>query len=224
MITGPADKAPPAARVLEIERPDDELLRGRMRFSTRVFDSRVARVLFQLDERDVAEATRPPFAARLDLGRSPRRQTLTAVAYDADGAEVGRDSVILNAGSGGLLVDIIRPEKLEGTGAVEVEASVAVPVERRLDRVLFFWNSESVATLFAPPLRQRIHIPPDKPVGYVRVVAMLDDGTTSAATTAASCARCGRGTCASSSTSPTTWTPASSSTTDCCGDASASRP
>ena len=177
VLAGPADDAPPAPRVIEIERPDDELLRGRMRFSTRVWDSRVERVLFQLDERDVAEATRPSFTARLDLGRSPRRQTLTAVAFDAAGAELGRDSVILNAGSGGLLVDIIRPEKLEGTGAVEFEASVAVPVERRLDRVLFFWNSDTVATLFAPPFRQRIDIPPDKPVGYVRVVAMLDDGT-----------------------------------------------
>lgn len=177
VLTGPAEDEEPAVRVIEIERPDEELLQGRMRFSTRTYDDRVARVLFQLDERAVAEAKRPPFAARIDLGRSPRRQTLTAVAYDAAGAELGRDSVILNAGSGGLLVDIIRPEKLEGTGRVEFEANVAVPVERRLDRVLFFWNSEPVATLFAPPFRQRIYIPPDKPVGYVRVVAMLDDGT-----------------------------------------------
>ncbi|MEO1365722.1 MAG: VWA domain-containing protein, partial [Acidobacteriota bacterium] len=54
---------------------------------------------------------------------------------------------------------------------------ISVPVERRLDRVLFFWNNEQVATLFAPPFKQRVEVPQDRPVGYVRVVAMLDDGS-----------------------------------------------
>lgn len=171
------EETDPASQAIEIERPDEELLRGRIRFETRVFDDRVSRVVFQLDERDAAEATRRPFSARLDLGRSPRRQTLTAVAFDPEGRELGRDSVILNAGSGGLEVEIIRPEKFEGVGDVVVEASVAVPVDRRLDRVLFFWNSEPVATLYGRPFRQRIYIPPEQPVGYVRAVAMLDDGT-----------------------------------------------
>ena len=167
----------PAPQVIELERPEGELLRGRTRFSTRVFDNRVYRVVFELDERAVAETTSRPFAARVDLGRSPRRQTLTVVAFDVQEQELGRDSVILNAGSGGLEVEIIRPDSFRGVGEVEVEASVAVPVERRLDRVLFFWNNEAIATLYARPFRQMIYIPPEKPVGYVRVVAMLDDGS-----------------------------------------------
>ena len=168
----------PAPTVIQVERPDsNEVLRGRQRFSTRVFDSNVQRVEFQLDERPVAEAKRPPFVARIDLGRTPQRHKLTVIAYGADGAEMGRDTVVLNAGTSGLEVKIREPANGQGVGSVEVAAEVEIPVERQLDRVLFFWNNEAVATVYGPPFRQRIQVPEDKPVGYVRVVAILDDGT-----------------------------------------------
>ncbi len=174
---GTAGELLPAPTVVEIQAPDEELLRGRVKFDTEVYDPRVARVDFLLDDRVAASSGRRPFSARLDLGRTPRRRTLAAVAYDAGGAELGRDAVVLNGGSGGLAVQIVRPQSLRGTGWVEVEAEVEVPLERRLDRVLYFWNNRQVATVYAPPFRQRVFIPEDKPVGYVRVVALLDDGT-----------------------------------------------
>ncbi len=167
----------PAPAVVEILPPDKELLRGRVKFETEVYDSRVARVDFLLDEREVASKDKLPFAARLDLGRTPRRRELTVVAYDASNGELGRDSVVINGGSGGLGVEIVRPTSFRGTGWVEVEADVSVPLERRLDRVLFFWNNQQVATVYGAPFRQRLLIPEDKPMGYVRVVALLDDGT-----------------------------------------------
>lgn len=168
----------PAPTVIEVERPaTNEVLRGRQKFSTRVFDSNVKRVEFELDDRPVAEANRAPFTARLDLGREPRRQKLTVIAFGPDGSEMGRDSVILNAGTGGLGIQIVEPSDGQGIGAVDVLAEVEVPVERQLERVLFFWNNEAVATLYNPPFRQRIDIPADRPVGYVRVVAILDDGS-----------------------------------------------
>lgn len=163
--------------ILELVRPDAEVLRGRIRFETKIFDRDVARVVFQLNDRDVAEADRAPFAARIDLGRSPRRQTLAAVAFGPDGEEMGRDTVVLNAGSGGLAVEILQPDANPGSGPVDFEANVAIPLERQLDRVIFFWNNEALSTLYAPPFRQRVVIPEESPVGYVRVVAMLDDGT-----------------------------------------------
>ncbi len=167
----------PAPAVVEILPPDKKLLRGRVKFETEVYDSRVTKVDFLLDEREVATKRQAPFAARLDLGRTPRRRQLTVVAYDAADSELGRDSVVLNGGGGGLEVEIVRPSNFRGIGWVEVEAEIAVPLERKLDRVLFFWNNQQAATVYAPPFRQRILIPEDKPVGYVRVVALLDDGT-----------------------------------------------
>ncbi len=167
----------PGPTVVEVKSPEKELLRGRVKFETEVYDSRVARVDFLLDDREVASARKPPFAARLDLGRTPRRRNLTVVAYDAGAAELGRDSVVLNGGGAGLEVKIVRPSNRRGVGWVEVEADITIPVESRLDRALFFWNNKSVATVYRAPFRQRIFIPEDKPVGYVRVVALLDDGS-----------------------------------------------
>ncbi len=168
----------PAATVIEIQRPGSSVLRGRIKFEADVYLDEVAAVEFLLDDRSVERRESPPYTARIDLGRTPRRRDLTVIAYDAGGDELGRDSVVLNGGSAGLAVDIVRPEVLRATGTVDVEAEIAVPVEHRLDRVLFFWNNQPVATIFGPPFRQRIDIPDDKPTGYVRVVALLDDGTT----------------------------------------------
>ncbi|MEM9599154.1 MAG: VWA domain-containing protein, partial [Acidobacteriota bacterium] len=166
----------PDPKALALQVPDETLLRGRTRFEVEVYDSAIARVDFLLDDRTVDSRREPPFAARIDLGRTPRRMLLTAVAYNSAGAELGRDSTVLNGGDVGLGVRIVQPTKPQGTGPVDVEAEISVPIERSLDRVLFFWNNEQVATLFSPPFRQRVMIPEDRPVGYVRVVAMLDDG------------------------------------------------
>ncbi len=170
-------EALPAPTVVEIVRPPGEVLRGRVKFETEVYDSQVTRVDFLLDDREVASKSRRPFTARLDLGRTPRRRNLTVVAYGSGDTELGRDSAILNGGGSGLEVKIVRPTNRRGTGWVDVEAEVVVPVERRLDRVLFFWNNQPVATVYSEPFRQRVLIDKDKPVGYVRVVALLDDGT-----------------------------------------------
>ena len=167
----------PPPRVIEIEAPADPVLRGRGKFDAAVFDSAVARVVFLLDDREVAEVRQAPFAARLDLGRTPRRQTLQVVAYDNSGRPLGRDSLTLNSGDAGFGVTIVSPKEGKGTGAIDVEAEVVVPADRKIDRVLFFWNNETVATLFAAPFRQKVVVPADKPVGYVRVVALLDDGS-----------------------------------------------
>ncbi len=167
----------PAPPVVEILEPDKKLLRGRTKFELDIYDPQVARVTYLLDDRQVAERDSPPFHSRVDLGDSPRRQTLAVVAYDADGQELGRDSVVLNAGTGGFGVRLVEPVSTAAVGPVDVAADVAVPSGRRVDRVLFFWNNEPAATLYRPPFRQRIRIPEDQPMGYIRAVAMLDDGS-----------------------------------------------
>lgn len=171
------DEVLPPPRVIELQPPEGAVLRGRVKFETEVYDAAIARVVFLLDDREVAEVRQPPFGARLDLGRTPRRQTLSVVAYDSAGRTLGRDSYELNSGDAGFGVTIVNPKQGKGTGPIEVEATVAVPADRKIDRVLFFWNNESVATLFAPPFRQKVVVPADRPVGYVRVVALLDDGS-----------------------------------------------
>jgi VWFA-related protein len=100
------------------------------------------------------------------------------VPYDAQGAELGRDSVIVNEGAGGTFrVRLIEPRRADQVGPVDVEAEVRVPPGSELDRVEIAWNDERVATLYEPPFRQRVRVPPESPVGFVTVTAHLADGT-----------------------------------------------
>jgi len=65
-----------------------------------------------------------------------------------------------------------------GKGMVPVEAEVRLPPGRRVERVELFWNEELADTLYVPPFKSRVRVPPDRPEGYLRVIARLDDGST----------------------------------------------
>lgn len=57
-------------------------------------------------------------------------------------------------------------------------ADVAVPETKRLKDVAIYVNEAKVATLFQSPLQQVVEIPKSKDLGFIRVVAQLEDGTT----------------------------------------------
>ncbi len=75
-------------------------------------------------------------------------------------------------------VRIVRPEGGRAVGPVDVEVEVRLPPDRRLERLEIFWNEELAATLYGPPFRERVTIPPSRQVGYLRAAARLDDGST----------------------------------------------
>jgi len=128
----------------------------------------------------------PPFSASLDLGSLPRPRRLDVVALDENGRELGRDYLIVNEGSGVFGVRIVKPtddldanNKKPLSGPIDVEAEVEPRRGEGIDRVEFYWVEELVATRYAPPFRQRVVIPSDDNVGFLRVVAYLDDGASS---------------------------------------------
>lgn len=77
----------------------------------------------------------------------------------------------------GLAVRIVRPLPGKAEGPVEVEAEVRTAPEARLDRVEFFWNDELAATAYRPPWKRPVPVPRGGPVGFLRVAALLADGT-----------------------------------------------
>ncbi|MCB1036093.1 MAG: VWA domain-containing protein [Acidobacteria bacterium] len=166
----------PQLRALRLVRPQREVLQGRVLFQARALREEVAEVAFFLDGEEVARRSQPPFDAKVQLGRLPRPRTLRAVAYGSDGREVGEDTLFLNEAGGTFRVQIVSPEGGAVTGAVDVEVKATVPQDRRLDRMEISLNERTVATLYAPPFRQRVVIPPSRPGGFIRAVAFLDDG------------------------------------------------
>lgn len=178
---GVYDLAPdllPNKKAIVLLRPEGTVLTGRVAFDTLVTRPDVARVEMRLDGERVETVGRPPFEARLDLGGVPRPRTVEAVAFAADGRELGRDSLVVNEGAGTFRVRLIEPRATDAVGPVDVEAEVNLRPDDRLDRVEIAWNDELVATLYEPPFRQRVHVPAESPVGYVAVTAHLADGST----------------------------------------------
>lgn len=74
-------------------------------------------------------------------------------------------------------VRIVRPASGKGTGPVDVEVELRLPPGRRLDRLELYWNDQLTATLYKPPFLRRVPIPPAHPVGTLKAVASLDDGS-----------------------------------------------
>ncbi len=176
---------PPAADAISVSRsalrlvpPAGNALAGKVRLRVNGGGERIARVELKLGERQAGACERLPCEAEVDLGRRIKPQLLQAVAYDAAGKELARDAVRINDPDEGFQVRIVEPAVRKGVGPVEVEADVRPPAGKRVERVEFFWNDELAGTVYAPPFRHRVTVPRGQPVGYLRVAARLDDGST----------------------------------------------
>lgn len=155
-----------------------EIATGLIRFETRATSSDIAFTEFYLDNRRVMIKRRAPFDADLDLGTLPRKHTVKVIGYSKDGRTIAEDEVILNEGREAFRVRITAPEKgINVQGAVRVVADVAVPESKHLKQVEFFVNENRAAVLYQPPFQQVVEVPKSKDLGFLRVVATLDDGT-----------------------------------------------
>ena len=148
------------------------------RASLLVAGDRIENVVFYVDgERQLATARRP-FSAELRLSDLPTEQVVRAEGYDADGNLVALDEVVVNRARGGFDVRIVAPEEgAQVSGTVPVEVDVAVPDEKRLERVEVKLDDDLVATLEEPPFVTEVEVPNPAEVSYLAVTGFLADGT-----------------------------------------------
>jgi Ca-activated chloride channel family protein len=162
---------------LQLIQPQGELQTGYVRFDTLTTGDDIAKVVFALDGQELLTKAKPPWSVDLDLGSVPQPRTLTAVAFDAAGAEVASDELVLNAAGHRFRVGLVEPRKGKTyRHSLTAEARVQVPEEQTVDRVEFFLNETRVATLYQEPWVQPIVLPEEAPIAYVRAVAYLPDG------------------------------------------------
>ncbi len=151
---------------------------GRVRFDTLTTRDDIARVDFSLDGAEAATDDDPPFSAVIDLGAEPRPRKVRAVAYSSGGRELGASEIEVNpAVETPFGVRIAAVEGEPESGAVEVEAAVSVPSDRRLERVEWYFNDTLAASRAEPPFRARVATPTARPEDFLRVVALLADGS-----------------------------------------------
>ena len=162
---------------LSLQGPEGESVSGVQRFSA-LTSSKVARVEFLLDGKPVLSKNRPPFDVDLDLGPLPRLASVVAVAYGADGEEIDRKQVDLNVGRERFHVRLQPPGSDDVRGLkVRAVAAVNTPTDRTLDRVEVYWNELLAATLYQPPFEAWVPLESATAVGYLRALAVLDDGS-----------------------------------------------
>jgi VWFA-related protein len=141
----------------------------------------VTRVDYYLDDVKVRSSDKAPFRVTIDVGPVPGVRTVKAVAFDEDGNAKGEATTTINDRQDSFLVSIVAPASAWIGGKSEVELDVRIPAGRKLSHVDVSWNGKEIAKLTATPLRMPIDVPP-KEFGYLRAVAMLDDGTAAEAT------------------------------------------
>src|SRR3954452_3974279 len=95
---------------LKLIRPFGELQAGMQRFDTLTTGKDIDRVTFALDGRALLTKKKPPFSVELDLGNLPRPRTLLAKAYNAAGAEVASDEMVVNSAPNRFQVRLLEPK------------------------------------------------------------------------------------------------------------------
>ncbi|HKI05394.1 MAG TPA: VWA domain-containing protein [Thermoanaerobaculia bacterium] len=162
---------------LKLVRPFGELQTGMQRFDTLTTGPNIQKVTFSLDGKPVFTKKNPPYSVELDLGNIPRPRTLAAKAFDAAGAEVATDELLVNSAANRFQVRLEEPLKGKRyQGSLLARAVTQVPDGQTVERVELFLNETRVATLYQPPYQQPIVLPKGEEIAYVRAVAFLVDG------------------------------------------------
>jgi VWFA-related protein len=155
--------------------PRREVMVGNVAFEVSAPDD-TARVELYLDERRVAELTRRPFNAKVNLGPTPHVHTLRAVAFDAKEQRIGEEHVMINDRVVTLAVNIVEPASDVVQTKTTVKVKPRVPEGARLAGVDLFWNESKVATMTEPPFRHELSLPSPAAPGFIRAVVRTADG------------------------------------------------
>jgi Ca-activated chloride channel family protein len=157
--------------------PRGDMQTGMMRFETLTTGSTIDKVTFALDGKAVLTKRKPPFSVELDLGALPRPRKLTVTAFDAAGARLADDELVVNAAEHRFRIRLTEPQRGKSyKTSLLAQAETEVPDGETLEHVEFYLNDTKIATLFQPPWSQPIVLPKNQALAYVRTVAYLADG------------------------------------------------
>ncbi|MEM8964599.1 MAG: VWA domain-containing protein, partial [Acidobacteriota bacterium] len=158
--------------------PDNEINFGLWRAEVLVTGSRITRVRFLVDGKEMMSRKRPPFTAEVRLSDLPKEQVVRVEGYDDAGELVAADEVTLNQPRGQLAVRILEPRQgAKSQGLTKTRVQITVPEERNIEVVRFLLGEEEVATRTAPPWEVEVDVPYSVDLSYLTVIAELDDGS-----------------------------------------------
>ena len=161
---------------------------GRVEIQTLIIHPLITAVDFLLDGERARRVPKRPYTGHVDLAHPPRRQTLEVRGYDALGAVLGTDRMILNQPDVAPRVRINSIQRLPDVEqtALRIEAVVSVPRSARLEEVAFYLGERKVEAVYEFGVGADLVAPRRIPVealaeytpadDFVRVVATFADG------------------------------------------------
>jgi VWFA-related protein len=166
---------PPRAAV-QLLQPEGIALKGELKIRTVASHKRIDRVVFFLDDEMVAETTRSPYAAVIDLGPRVEPHEVTVAAFSKSGRKLGEDSMQLNIALEPPIVTIERLEYSSESSQLSISAKASTPAGLDPEKVEIFFNNRSMATFDGPPIDTVLPVGDLQPTDVVKVLAHYPNG------------------------------------------------
>ncbi len=163
-----------AKGVIRIVPPRREVPIGLLRVEAEVSPP-ATRVEFWLDEKRLLVRNRPPYSVEIDLGNSPKKQTLKALAFDAQGNFLDADAWALNERDARLAVRILElPTATEDT--VELKVAVQSIAGGELRGLKLYLDTALVKEWTKPPYTDMVSAAQMKRATLIRATAVDAEG------------------------------------------------
>jgi VWFA-related protein len=165
-----------ASEVFQLVMPRGEALVGAVDIGV-VPGAGTVRVDLFVDGLRVAQLSQPG-RQKVDLGPAVRAHDVRGIAFDAAGRVTAETQAVINRGTQAFGVKITSPTESALSGNIRLAAEATAPAAHRIERVDFFWNERPIGTAAAAPYQATYTLPAEEASGYLRALAVLDDGRT----------------------------------------------
>jgi VWFA-related protein len=142
---------PNAGNLVKILAPQQEVPVGLLRIGCDV-KAPVTRVEFWLEDKKILVKNRPPYEVELDLGKVPKKQTLKAMGFDAQGNFLDADAWAINEKDSRLSVRLMELPKQKSAGdMVELKVAVQSMAGGIVKKLELYLDDQKVKEWSAPP-------------------------------------------------------------------------
>ena len=167
---------PNAGNLVKILAPETEVPVGLLRIGCEVKPP-VTRVEFWLEEKKILVKNRPPYEVELDLGKIPKRQTLKALGFDAQGNFVDADAWAINEKDSRLSVRLLELPKQKSAGdMVELKVAVQSMAGGIATKLELWLDDHKVKEWTRPPYVVMVPVAQIQKATLMRATAYDEDG------------------------------------------------
>ena len=163
-----------AKGLVKIVPPRKEVPVGLLRVEAEVVPP-VSRVEFWLEEKRIVTRNRPPYSVEINLGNVPKKQTLKALGFDAQGNFLDADAWAINEKDARLAVRILELPKTTGE-TVELKVAVQSIAGGEMKSLKLYLDAELVKEWGAPPYTASVPAGQLKRATLIRATAIDAEG------------------------------------------------